>query len=138
MTAALTTGFEIGLCVLLAATLIYCGVLEKRLKAVRKGQADLNATIGDLNASLASAGASLRALQASAGTIGESLDKKVAAARATVDELSLLTGSGERIAQRMERALDASAAARPAAQRVRAHLPSGSVMDRLDTLRAAR
>jgi hypothetical protein len=138
MTAILTLAFEIGLCVLLAATLCYCAVLDRRLKAVRAGQKDMKSGIGELNASLASAGASLRALQAHAGTIGETLDKKIASARAAIDELSLVAASGERIAQRMERTVDAHSAVRGPARPLAAGLPSGSVMGRLDALRAAR
>jgi hypothetical protein len=138
MTAILTLAFEIGLCVLLAATLCYCMVLDRRLKAVRAGQQDMTSSIGDLNASLAAAGASLRALQVNAGTIGDALDKKIASARAAIDELSLVAASGERIAQRMERTVDTQAAVRVPMRHVNANLPSGSVMGRLDALRAAR
>ena len=139
MMPILTLAFESGLCILLAATLVYCVVLERRLKAVRQGQEGLNAMIGDLNASLATAGASLRALQAAAGTVGEQLDKKVSGARAAIDELGLVTASAERIAQRMERTVDNRAAARaPAPRQANSHLPSGSIMNRLDALRAAR
>ena len=142
MTTTLTLALEIALSVLLAATLAYCVVLERRLIAVRKGQEGLKTTIGDLNSSIATAGASLRALQAAAGTVGESLDRKVASARAAIDELSLVSASGERIAQRMERTVDTSAAVRGAPRTASAHLPSqlpsGSIMNRLDTLRTAR
>ena len=139
MMPIITLAFESGLCILLAATLVYCVVLERRLKAVRQGQEGLNAMIGDLNASLASAGASLRAMQAAAGTVGEELDKKVASARAAIDELGLVNASGERIAQRIERTVDNRAAARtPAPRQANNHLPSGSIMNRLDALRAAR
>ena len=140
MTTLVTLIFEIALCVLLAATLIYCGVLERRLKLVRQGQQEMNTTIGNLNASLASAGASLRALQAAADTVGGQLDRKVASARAAIDELSLVTASGERIAQRIERTVDNQSASRTSApiRTANGHLPSGSVMGRLDALRAAR
>ena len=138
MTITLTFVLEIGLCLLLAATLVYCVVLERRLTAVRRGQQDLKRTIGDLNASIENAGASLRALQAAAGGVGEALEKKVASARATIDELALVTASGERIAQRMERSIDGGTTPRAPMRQTSAHLPSGSIMGRLDALRAAR
>ena len=138
MTTIATFIIEGGLCFLLAATLVYCMVLERRLKAVRQGQQEMNATIGDLNASLASAGASLRAMQLAAGSVGEQLDRKLATARATIDELSLVSGSAERIAQRMERTVDNNAAGRAPVRQTNGQLPSGSVMGRLDALRAAR
>ena len=42
----LTFAVEIALEILLAATLCYCVVLERRLAAVRKGQEGLSRTIG--------------------------------------------------------------------------------------------
>jgi hypothetical protein len=145
MTFTLTLAVELALSVLLAATLVYCSVLEHRLRAVRRGQEHLKSTIDDLNNSIATAGASLRALQAAAGTVGETLDRKLSVARATIDELSLLTVSGERIASRMERSVDTAPKARsidpapkarsmepaPKVQSIAQGLPSGSIMDRL-------
>lgn len=133
MTFTITLAVEIALSALLVATLIYCALLEKRLKAVRKGQEGLKTTIAELNNSLATAGASLRALQAAAGTVGETLDRKLSTARSTIDELSLLTASGERIASRMERSVET----RPQVIRAGANpnLPSGSVMERLKVAR---
>ncbi len=131
MTFTVTLAVELALSALLVATLFYCALLERRLKAVRKGQENLKATIGELNASLANASAGLRALQAAAGTGGVSLDRKLSTERATIDELSLLTASGERIASRMERSVET----KPKVQSISTHLPSGSVMDRLRTAR---
>lgn len=124
---------ELTLTVLLAATLVYCIVLERRLSAVRKGQEGLKTMIGELNAAIAGAGASLRALKAAAGGAAETLDDRLRRARALADELSLLTSSGERIAERFDRV-----ATKPAERMAPAHLPSGSVMHRLDALKAVR
>src|SRR5580700_4370251 len=100
----LTFAVEIVLEVLLAATLCYCVVLERRLSAVRKGQEGLARTIGELNMAIAGAGASLRALKAAAGEVTINLDERLKRARLHIDELSVLTASGERIAQRIESA----------------------------------
>ena len=134
MVFSLTLGVELALSLLLVATLFYCALLERRLKAVRDGQQYLNATIGDLNVSLTRAGQSVRALEEAAATVGASLDARVAQARAAIDELSLLAASGERIAERMER----SVSARPATPAANCGLPSGSVMARLDALKVTR
>src|ERR1700750_554801 len=125
----LTFAVEIALEVLLAATLCYCIVLERRLAAVRKGQEGLKRHIGELNMAIAGAGASLRALKTAAGEAAQTLDERLKRARLHIDELSVLTASGERIADRIER----SATGTPA----RAHmadmaLPSSSIMSRLD------
>lgn len=124
--AMLSIGLELLLSVLLAATLVYCIVLERRLASVRKGQDGLKRMIGDLNSAIANAGASLRALKMAAGEAAETLDDRLKRARALSDELSLLTNSGERIAQRFDRVTPAQASS---------PLPSGSVMNRLKAVR---
>src|SRR3984957_8373755 len=100
----LTLFVEITLEILLAATLCYCIVLERRLAAVRKGQEGLSRTIGELNMAIAGAGGSLRALKAAAGEAAQTLDERLKRARLHIDELSVLTASGERIAVRIENA----------------------------------
>ena len=136
----LTFYTEIALTALLALTLVYCIVLERRLAAVRKGQDGLKTTIQELNGAITGAGASLRALKSAAGEAAVMLDARLTAARTLTDELSLLTASGERIAQRMDRAVSAGPVPRAVAPIVKpanSHLPSGSVMNRLDVLKAA-
>lgn len=120
---------ELALTGLLAVTLIYCIVLERRLAAVRKGQDGLKTVVADLNTAITNAGASMRALKATAAGAADTLDDRLARARSLIDELSLLTASGERIAERFDRA----SSARPVS-----NLPSGSIMSRLDTLKAVR
>ena len=126
---------EITLEVLLAATLCYCIVLERRLAAVRKGQEGLSRTIGELNMAIAGAGASLRALKSAAGEAAQTLDERLKRARLHIDELSVLTTSGERIALRMESASSGRAQPEqeisPLADMV---LPSNSIMNRLDRI----
>jgi len=128
---------EIALMALLAVTLTYCIVLERRLSAVRRDQQGLKGIIADLNTAITHAGASMRALKASAAGAAETLDDRLARARATIVELSLLTASGERIAERFDRAATQQAATRTPVM-TNASLPSGSIMGRLDALRAVR
>lgn len=87
---------------LLAFTLGYCIVLERRLAAVRKGQEGLSRTVGELNMAIAGAGASLRALKIASGEAAATLDERLKRARLHIDELSVLSASGERIANRIE------------------------------------
>jgi hypothetical protein len=129
MTPTLTFYLELGLEVLLAFTLGYCVLLERRLAAVRKGQEGLSRTIGELNMAIAGAGASLRALKSAAGEAAQTLDERLKRARLHLDELSLLTASGERIAQRME---NAAAAPRVAKEIPDMPLPSTSILSRLE------
>ena len=126
---------ELALCVLLAFTLGYCILLERRLASVRKGQDSIKAVIGELDTAITNAGASIRALKATTAGAAEQLDDRLGRARAIIDELSLLPASGERIAQRFDSAADASAMARTAPVM---NLPSSNIMKRLDVLRAVR
>ena len=142
---------ELVLEVLLAATLVYCIVLERRLAAVRRGQDGLSRTVGELNMAIAGAGASLRALKAAATESAASLDDRLKRARLHIDELSVLTTSGERIAQRMECAaaqrggMEDAAAQRGGTESTAFNkgldiddlkLPSSSIMSRLHTAKA--
>ncbi len=125
---------ELLLEVLLAATLCYCIVLERRLAAVRRGQEGLKTHIGELNMAISGAGASLRALKAAAGEAAQTLDDRLKRARLHIDELSVLAASGERIAQRME---GAAASPRIAREIPDMPLPSTSIMNRLNTARVS-
>jgi ABC-type transporter Mla subunit MlaD len=129
---------DLALSCLLALTLIYCIVLERRLAAVRKGQDGLKTHIGELNMAISGAGASLRALKTAAGEAAQTLDERLKRARLHIDELSLITASGERIAQRIEGTVAERPA--PASRVIRPDqaLPSASVMGRLDNLRTAQ
>jgi hypothetical protein len=128
MTANLNFFLELGLEILLAFTLAYCVILERRLAAVRKGQEGLKTTIGELNMAISGAGASLRALKAAAGEAAVTLDERLKRARLHIDELSVLTASGERIAQRMEGAASTPRVAREIPDMP---LPSTSILSRL-------
>lgn len=130
----LSMGLEVLLSVLLAATLIYCVLLERRLASVRRGQEGLKRMIGELNGAIAGAGASIRALKSAAGEAAETLDERLKRARALSDELSLITNSGERIAQRFDRAVPPPPQQR-ATGTTGSPLPSGSVMNRLKAVR---
>jgi len=130
MTIALT--IEIALTVLLAATLVYCALLERRLAALRKGQDSFKETIAELNAAIQSAGASMRLLKSVAAGAGETLDERLSRARNLVDELSLLTASGERVAARIEQGAQSERANAPA---VRNGAASSVLANRLDALR---
>jgi hypothetical protein len=126
---------EVALEILLAATLGYCVLLERRLAAVRKGQEGLSRTIGELNMAIAGAGASLRALKAAAGEAAGTLDDRLKRARLHIDELAVLTGSAERIADRIERGVSNVPRSVPMAD---IPLPSSSIMTRLDSMRSAQ
>ncbi len=121
---------ELLLSLLLAATLVYCAILERRLSALRKGQDGFRETIAELNASITTAGASMRLLRSAAAETSEALDLRLSDARRSIDELQLLSASAERIADRIERGATASQ------QRVSppARMP-GALHNRVDALK---
>jgi hypothetical protein len=131
----LTLAVEIALTALLAATLGYCIVLERRLRALRNGQDGLKSTIAALNTAIAGAGTAMRTLKASAGQTIETMEDRLSRARNLVDELSVLCSSGERIAERFERQ---SSPARGAAAEPDAAPAAAIMAKRLDALRAVR
>ena len=114
---------EIVLAALLAATLFYCVLLERRLRNLRNDQAELSKTIGALNSGIARAQGSLASLRTAAADAGDSLDRKIGAARGLADELLLLASSGERIATRIETARESIARA-PAPPRAPSRAPA--------------
>jgi hypothetical protein len=129
MHLTLASAIELTLSVLLAFTLVTCIVLERRLAALRKGQDGIARTFGDLNTAITAAAAAIRGLKSAAGEAAEELDGRLSRARALADELALLTASGERIAERFDRA---------PSSRMSVPLASAGVMNRLDSLRAVR
>ena len=92
---------ELGLSALLLATIVYCAILERRLSALRKGQDGLKDTIAKLNEAIVAAGSSMRMLKSTAAGAAEALDERISRGRSLADELSILTSSGDRIAERM-------------------------------------
>lgn len=98
----LSLSADLLLSVLLVATLAYCAILERKLSALRKGQDGLKDIIAELNGAIATAGSSMRLLKSTAAGAAETLEARTSQARGLIDELSLLTASGERIAARIE------------------------------------
>jgi hypothetical protein len=122
---------EIVLILLLGATLAYCAILERRLSALRKGQDGFKETIVELNQAIITAGVSMKVLKSSVAESAETLDDRLSRARGLSDELALLTSSGERIAQRIERG------AAPQTERTRPAQTPSVLASRLDALRPA-
>ena len=130
MTLNISLIVELGLSALLLATIIYCAILERRLSALRKGQDGLKDTIAKLNEAIVAAGSSMRMLKSTAAGAAEALDERIARGRGLADELSILTASGDRIAERM---MDRSAAPTPRTSNVSA-MPA-SLAARMEALK---
>ncbi|WP_421861657.1 DUF6468 domain-containing protein [Parvibaculum sp.] len=108
----ISTLLEVIVCVFLGATIAYCAMLDRRLRAMRSGQDGLRELVGELNAATTRAVSAIDALKQASAATGQELGGRVNEARALADDLSLMIDSGERIAERIGRI--ATAAERPA------------------------
>jgi hypothetical protein len=91
--------YEALICLLLAAAVVMCWRVDRRLRALRSGQDGLKTTISDLNDAVDRARASLAALDRASKEQGAALKTDVEAARRLSDELRFLTDRGETQAQ---------------------------------------
>jgi hypothetical protein len=88
----ITIGLEALLAVLLAACLVFCWRLERRLAALRNGQDGVRAAAAELVQATAQAEAAVRALRASASDAGRDLQARIDDARGLSDRLGLGAG----------------------------------------------
>lgn len=119
------TLLEIIVCVFLGATIAYCAMLDRRLRAMRSGQDGLRELVGELNTATSRAVSAIDALKQASTATGQDLGGRVTEARALADDLSLMIESGERIAERIGRI--AIAADRPVATQQPAAGPRNGV-----------
>ena len=91
MTADLVVNGIVG--VLLAATLGFCFVLNRRIAALRRVSAEMITLISGFQSSIEMAHESVQALKQAAGDAGAELQEKLEAATALRDELAFLTGT---------------------------------------------
>lgn len=97
--------------VLLAATLVYCFRLDRRLTALRSGQDGFKKVIAALDRATERAQISLSELKALGLAAETGLKPEIARADALLEELKLMVQSADRVADRL---LEARAASRPA------------------------
>lgn len=103
----LPAGLSVGLllealvCVLLAATIGYCAMLDRRLRAMRSGQDGLRDLIRDLSGTTEQALAAIGRLKEASDVTGQTLGEQVKRARALGDELALMIEAGNDIADRL-------------------------------------
>lgn len=84
--------------VLLGATIFYCAMLDRRLKALRSGQDGLKQTIDQLNTATARAEISITQMKQVSGTLDDGLGQQMRDARSLADELSVMVASGNKVA----------------------------------------
>ena len=93
---------EVVLALLLAATVGYCALLERRLRGLRQDQSALAQTVEALNNGIFRAQGTLMSLKNAATEASAALHANLGPARTLADELSLMLAAGERIAARIE------------------------------------
>lgn len=88
--------------VLLVITIGYAIVLNRRLKALRRDKAELQALVKTLAEASQSAEAGVQALKQAAEDVGRQLEKKVQDARSLRDDLAYMVDRGGDLADRLE------------------------------------
>ncbi len=99
---ALQWGFEVGLAVLLAATLWYAIRLERRLGVLRRDNAALEALVAGFNEATTRAEASTSRLRSAAEGAGRQISEQVEGAGRLRDDLLFLLERGEQLADRLD------------------------------------
>ncbi|MEX0645567.1 MAG: DUF6468 domain-containing protein [Parvularculaceae bacterium] len=97
---------DVVVALLLVATCGYCIVLNRRLKALKDGQADLQRAIAAFDAASRRAEENLARMESSSLGAGRDLDAVMTRAHALVDELSVMVSAGDHIAGRIEGAVN--------------------------------
>ena len=99
------TGLEILLetlvTVLLVATIVYAAILNRKLNALRRGEAEFAAQVKDLNVAIEQAGQGISQFRKLSETNSARLDQGVKDARALRDDLSFLVERGAIVADAM-------------------------------------
>jgi len=103
--------------VLLAATIGYCAMLDRRLRAMRSGQDGLRDLIRDLSAATGQAADAIVRLREASNATGQQLSEQVTRGRSLADELALMLESGNAIADRLSN-MESRRAAMPATSAV--------------------
>ena len=92
---------EIIVCVFLAATIGYCAVIDRRLRAMREGQDGLRDLVSSLSNATQQAMSAIAHLREASDATGKTLTDQVKRGQALTDELSVMMQAGNDIANRL-------------------------------------
>lgn len=95
--------FDFILLLLLIVTIAYAARLSLALKRFRENRELLDSTIKELNKNVSDAEQIIGKIKNTAATSGDELQKTIDKANALADELSLMTESGDNLANRLEK-----------------------------------
>lgn len=93
---------EVLLAVLLTLTVGYCFALDRKLRALRRTQADFERLLAEFTQATEKAESGVAALRQASGELVAELDEKLSVGRALGDELATITQSGNALAERIE------------------------------------
>jgi ABC-type transporter Mla subunit MlaD len=93
---------ELGLTILLAATLFHAVRLERALRVLKRDRASLEELVAGFNTSTRQAEQGIEQLRNATDGAGQQIARQIDGARTLTDDLTFLTERGERIADRLE------------------------------------
>ncbi|PWC37812.1 DUF6468 domain-containing protein [Azospirillum sp. TSO35-2] len=93
---------DAALAVMLVTATVYLVIVNKRLKLLRTGQSEINALVSTFSRSIDDTDASMKRLVASATDIATRLSDELDRAKGMKEDMTLILGSCERTATRME------------------------------------
>ncbi|PHZ83345.1 DUF6468 domain-containing protein [Paremcibacter congregatus] len=96
---------DILIIVLIGVMITYAIILNSKLKTFRNAQNEMATLVGQLNDAISRAQTSVEALKGTALAEEGRLDALIRKSRPLADELTILTESGENLADRIERGL---------------------------------
>ena len=101
----LETGFDILIAVLLAATIVYAVILNRKLDALRVAKTEMETLMRGFTETTMKAERSLSELKMHAAEAGSGLQGQITQSEAVLNDLRLLTGKGESVCDRLQSAL---------------------------------
>ncbi len=87
--------------ILLIATIGYCAMIDRRLRAMRSGQDGLRDLISELSVATEQASDAISRLRDASNATGQKLSEQVARVRGLADELAFMLEAGNDIANRL-------------------------------------
>lgn len=134
---------EVLLAVLLALTVGYCFVLDRKLRALRQAQGSFESLLAEFTRATERAESSVTALRRACGELAAELDEKLETGRTLNDELTTITQSGNALADRIESGLldrprEVGGGERPEPREEAATGRSESERELMQALRASR
>ncbi len=110
----LSLGLDIVIVVLLATTIIYAYLLNKRLRALRDNREEMEILLRKFYEATAKADQSIKTMKSSSNELAQNLSEKIDKARLLRDEISFMLERGDMVAKQLEGGISASRPEKPA------------------------